>query len=59
MELYSMELHSMELYSMEFLYLIELRSIPKMFFLNLKGLFNGSVVSSTKNEYGSAVLYFL
>ena len=32
--------------------------IPKMFFLNLKGLFDGSVVSSTKNEYGSA-LYFL
>ena len=33
----------------------------KIFFLNLKGLFDGSVVSLTKNEYGSAVhfLYIL
>ena len=33
----------------------------KRFFLNLKGLFNASVVSLTKNEYGSAVhsLYML
>ena len=30
----------------------------KRFFLNLKGLFDGSIVSITKNEYGSAV-YFL
>ena len=37
---------------------MELHSISKIFFLNLKGLFDGSVVSSTKNEYGSAV-YFL
>ena len=27
----------------------------KRFFLNLKGLFDASVVSLTKNEYGSAV----
>ena len=33
----------------------------KIFFLNLKGLFDASVVSLTKNEYGSAVhfLYIL
>ena len=37
---------------------MELHSIPKRFFLNLKTLFDGSVVSSTKNEYSSAV-YFL
>ena len=42
-----MELHSMELHS-----------IPKRFFLSLKGLFDANVVSSTKNEYGS-VVHFL
>ena len=32
-----------------------------MFFLNLKGLFDASIVSITKKEYGSAVhsLYIL
>ena len=34
---------------------MELHSISKRFFLNLKGLFGASVVSSTKNEYGSDV----
>ena len=42
-----MELHSMELHSM-----------LERFFLSLKGLFDGSVVSLTKKEYGSEV-YFL
>ena len=37
---------------------MELHAISKRFFLNLKGLFNESVVSLTKNEYGPAV-YFL
>ena len=37
---------------------MEFHFITKMFFLNLKGLFDGSVVPLTKNEYGSAV-YFL
>ena len=31
----------------------------KIFFLNLKGLSDASVVSFTKNEYGSAVQYIL
>ena len=30
----------------------------KRFFLNLKGLFDGSIVSLTRKEYGSEV-YFL
>ena len=37
---------------------MELYTIPKTFFLNFKGLFDSSVVSLIKNEYGSAV-YFL
>ena len=37
---------------------MELHSMLKIFIPNLKGLFGGSVVSLTKNEYGSAV-YFL
>ena len=31
----------------------------KRFFLNLKGLSDASVVSLTKNEYGSAVHFFI
>ena len=42
---------------MEF-YLKELHSKLKLFFLNLKGLFDASVVSLTKKEYGSSV-YFI
>ena len=38
---------------------MELHSIPERFFLNLKGLFGACVVSSTKNEYGSAVHFLL
>ena len=30
----------------------------KRFFLNLKGLSDGKVVSLTKTEYGSAVLFY-
>ena len=41
-----MELHSRELHSM-----------LKIFFLNLKGLFDASVVSLAKNEYGSGVYF--
>ena len=37
------------------LHLKELHSKLKNFFLNLKGLFDASVVSLTKEEYGSAV----
>ena len=63
-----MELHSIQLHSKEFafkriyiqgnLHSMELHSIPKRFFLNLKGLFDVSVVSLTKKEYSSGV-YFL
>ena len=37
---------------------MELRSIPKRFFLNLKELFGGSLVLLTKKEYESEI-YFL
>ena len=37
------------------LHLRELHSMLKRFFLNLKEVFDASVVSLTKNEYGSAV----
>ena len=48
-----MELHSIKLHS------IKLHYISKMFFLKLEGLFDGSLVSSTKNEYGSDVYFFI
>ena len=45
---------------MKFLYVMELHSVPKSFYLNFKGLFDKSVLSLTltKNEYGSALIFY-
>ena len=40
------------------IYYVTLKFYSKRFFLNLRGLSDGKVVSLTKKEYGSAV-YFL
>ena len=44
----------MELHSRKFAFYVK-NIFQKGFFLNLKGLFDASIVSITKKEYGSSV----